>query len=51
MGLQTRFENKKSFSGFMFGMKKQQRLPPAPKHTLPDALPFAREAAGRETCI
>ena len=51
MGLQTRFENKKSCSGFMSGMKRRQRLPPAPKHTLPDAWPSVREAAGRATCI
>jgi hypothetical protein len=51
MGLQTQFENKKSLSGFMFGMKKRQRLPPAPKHILPVALLFALEAAGRAICI
>ena len=51
MGLQTRFENKKSCSGFMSGMKRRQRLPPVLKHTLPGGLPFAREVAGLATCI
>jgi thiamine pyrophosphate-dependent acetolactate synthase large subunit-like protein len=32
-GFTDSIRKQKSFSGFMSGMKRRQRLPPAPKHT------------------